>query len=169
MSSNDTAFFLRALGFGALAGSRSLSPPALLSLFLARRSPAPDHAVAQRIRSTQGIITLNTLALGELVADKLPQAPNRTLLPALLGRMITGGGSSALLCSLSRRPTWIGGVGGAAAALGATYLTFYLRRWLGRVLPGSKATSWAGLLEDGIVWGGGWWLLSQIEQHDLRS
>jgi hypothetical protein len=73
------------------------------------------------------------------------------------------------LCSLSKRPAWVGAAGGAGAALTATYLTFYLRRWLSKALPVSGASSWAGLLEDAIVWGGGWWLLSQIQQHDVES
>jgi uncharacterized membrane protein len=82
MSSNDTAFFLRALGFGALAGSRSLSPPAMLSLYLARRSATPDDPAAQRLSSPTAVVALNALALGELAADKFPQAPNRTFPPA---------------------------------------------------------------------------------------
>jgi uncharacterized membrane protein len=146
MSSNDTAFFLRALGFGALAGSRSLSPPAMLSLYLARRSATPDDPAAQRLSSPTAVVALNALALGELAADKFPQAPNRTFPPALIGRMITGGGSSAILCSLSKRPAWVGAAGGAGAALTATYLTFYLRRWLSKALPVSGASSWAGLV-----------------------
>jgi uncharacterized membrane protein len=163
MPSDTRSFFFRTLGFSALAGIRSLSPPALLSLYLARHPAPADHTLAARLRTPAATVTLGTLALGELIADKLPQAPNRTLLPALLMRMVTGGGSNALLWSLNQRPAWIGAAGGAGAALVTTYLTFHLRQWLGRALPLPQAITWAGLLEDGLVWGGGWWLLSTSE------
>jgi uncharacterized membrane protein len=163
MPSNARSFLLRTLGFSALAGIRSLSPPALLSLYLAQHPAPPNHALATRLRTPAARVTLGTLALGELMADKFPQAPNRTLLPALLMRMLTGGGTNALMWSLHQRSAWIGAAGGAGGALAMTYLTFYLRQWLGRILPLPHAVSWAGLLEDGLVWGGGWWLLTTSE------
>src|ERR1044071_8820386 len=94
------SFLLRSFGFGALAGMRSMSPPALLSLFLSRQVLPPGHSVAQRLgmRSTTNVLL--ALALGELVGDKLPNTPNRTFLPALIGRAFTGGGVTALLWSL---------------------------------------------------------------------
>lgn len=153
------SFLLRTFGFGALAGMRSLSPPALLSLYLSRHVLPPGHSVAQRLRMPSSKAALVGLALAELAADKLPQAPNRTLLPAMIARTCTGGGVSALLWSLNGRPAWIGAVGGASAAIGNTYLTLYLRQWLSRALPLPKAVSLTGVLEDAILWLGGWWLL----------
>lgn len=166
MSVDMRSFVLRTLSFGALAGMRSLSPPALLSFYLARHPSTPDHPMAERLRTPTARGILGALACGELIADKFPQAPNRTFFPALIGRMLTGGGSTALGWSLNHQPGWIGAAGGAGAALATTYLTFYLRQWLGRTLPIRHAMSWAGLLEDALVLGGGWWLLTSTLKRD---
>lgn len=165
MRSDNILFFLRTLGFSALAGMRSMSPPALLSLYLARNPPSAKHALARRMASTTATRTFVSLALGEIAADKFPQAPNRTFFPALIGRAITGGGASGLLWSLHKWPAWLGAAVGAGAAVGNTYLTFYLRRWLGQTLPLPYAISLAGVLEDAVVWLGGWWLLKASEKE----
>ena len=64
-----------AFGLGLVAGLRSLTAPA--ALFLARGG-------------TIGIV-LAVLAVGELIADMLPQIPSRTSPPALIARIVSGG------------------------------------------------------------------------------
>lgn len=163
------SFLLRTFGFGALAGMRSMSPPALLSLFLSRQVLPPGHSVAQRLRMRSTVRVLLALALGELAADKLPNAPNRTFLPALIGRTITGGGVTALLWSLNGRPAWIGGVGGGLASIGNTYLTFYLRQWLSRALPLPKSVSVVGFIEDAVLVLTGWRLLQSVADPENQE
>jgi uncharacterized membrane protein len=153
------SFLLRTFGFAALAGMRSFSPPALLSLYLSRQVLPPGHSVAQWLKTPSSKKVIVGLALAELAADKLPNAPNRTFLPALIGRAFTGGGASALLWSLKGHSAWIGGLGGAVASVGNTYLTFYLRQWLSRALPLPNAVSLAGVIEDAVLLTVGWQLL----------
>jgi uncharacterized membrane protein len=164
MPGDDTTFLLSTFGVSALAGMRSMSPPALLSLYLAHRRLPAGHSLAERISSKRARIILTTLALGEMAADKFPQAPNRTFLPALIGRAVTGGGVSGVLWSLKGRPTWIGALGGATASVANTFLTFHLRQWLGRTLPIPHALIWAGALEDAVIWLGGWQLLKASDK-----
>lgn len=163
------SFLLRTLGFAALAGMRSFSPPALLSLYLSRHVLPPGHSVAQWLKAPSTKKVVVGLALAELAADKLPNAPSRTFVPALIGRAFTGGGASALLWSLKGRPAWLGGVGGAAAAVGNTYLTFYLRQWLSRALPIPYAVSVAGLIEDAVLWFVGWRLLQGATEQTTEE
>lgn len=160
MTSLRTTTLLRIIAFSALAGSRSMSPAALLSLYLAQRSSPPDQWLAQRLSSTTGVITTSTLALGELVADKLPQTPNRTEAPALIGRVIIGGGAGALLGTLHDQPVWLCAIGGGVAAAAETFATFYLRRGLGQALPVPDPL--IALLEDGLVLNSGWLLLASL-------
>lgn len=169
LGTRDLLFSLRTVGFGALAGMRSMSPPAMLSLYLGRER-ARNNLPAQLASSRRAQVILSALAAGEIIADKFPQAPDRVFAPALVGRAVTAGGTSGLLWSLNRRPAWLGVLLGAGAALASTFATFRLRLWLGRVLPGRYAVSWAGLLEDAVVWVGGYLLLhGQARNAERRA
>ncbi|HEU5014347.1 MAG TPA: DUF4126 family protein [Roseiflexaceae bacterium] len=167
MPSVQTTTLLRIIAFSALAGSRSMSPTALLSLYLTQRSSPPKQWIAQRLSSTSGAIITSTLALGELVADKLPQTPNRTDAPALIGRMISGGGVGALLGALHDQPAWLCAICGSVAAAAETFATFYLRRGLGQALPIPDPL--IALLEDGLVWNSGWWLLASLNAEKDKA
>lgn len=151
---------LRVLAFSALAGSRSMSPAALLSTYLARRPDPPDHWIARRLSSTPAVLTTSAMALGELVADKLPQTPDRTSAPALAGRMISGASAGALLGTLLDQPAWLCAIGGGLAAGAETFATFHLRRALGRALR--MPDPLIALAEDGLVLSSGWWLLNAL-------
>ncbi len=163
MPSIQTSTLIRIIGFSALAGSRSMSPAAMLSLYLAQRPSPPHQWIARRLSSTPGAIVTSTLALGELVADKLPKTPNRTSTPALIGRMISGAGVGALLGTLHDQPAWLCAIGGGIAAAAETFATFYLRRGLGQTLPVPDPL--IALLEDGCVLNGGWWLLASLNNE----
>ena len=63
--------------------------------------------------TTLAVVVLTILALGELVADKLPFTPNRTAPGPLIGRIVTGALCGAALGVAG------GGSLGAGVALGA--------------------------------------------------
>ncbi len=73
--------------------------------------------------------SLAIAAVGELVADKLPFLPKRTKAPSLIWRAISGALSGAAITSSRKRSALAGAVIGAAAAVGATYGAYELRRW----------------------------------------
>ena len=84
--------------------------------------------------SRNGANVSKFLAVGEVIADKLPFTPNRTNVGPLLGRAFTGGLSGAVLCSGRKRSALLGASIGAAAAIGAAYGAYELRRRAGRKL-----------------------------------
>lgn len=131
--------FLRAAGLGAASGLRSLSGPAIV---WGRRAAERKGFGGQALRA---------LAAGELVADKLPFAPDRTRAPSLVGRVASGAlvGSSVM----RGKGRLLGALLGGGAALASTFLFFAIRqaaarrsRWLGRgVAFGEDALAlWAG-------------------------
>lgn len=127
MLAHHRLFLLRTLGFSALAGMHSLSPPALLSLYIARRQTPLENAMVEQLDSAVVRTALVTLAFGEMLADKFPQAPNRTFAPALVVRALSSGGACALLWSLHKQTAWLGGFLGASVEIVSTYATFNLR------------------------------------------
>ena len=161
----NRSMLLRILAFAALAGMRSISPLALLSLVLGRRVQAHQPIAAHYLGSIPGRAITTTMALGELVGDTLPAAPDRTFAPALAFRALNGAVVGATLASLTARPILLDGIGGAVTATASTFLTLRARIWLARSLPVPNAPIVAGLIEDAVLWLGGWWLLRGIMQH----
>lgn len=139
----------RAAGLGALAGVRSLSPPALLASRIERRG---RPVLSGRQLPFRLGPALSALALGELVVDKLPATPPRTRPVAVAARAFSGalvGSATARRRESKLAPAIVG----AAAATAATWASYALRR-LG--IRRSKALGYAvALAEDALVlWGG---------------
>ena len=62
---------------------------------------------------------LTLAAFGELVADKLPKTPRRTIPPSLAFRVVTRGLSGACLCASAGQPLLAGAVlGGVGGVIG---------------------------------------------------
>ena len=100
------------------------------------------------------------LAVGEALADKLPFMPNRTDPPAVAARAVSGGLSGAAICSSAKRSMLAGALIGAAAAVGATFGAYKLRKWAGEHshLPHPLIA----ILEDATVAGCGLLVLSAM-------
>ncbi len=103
--------YLRALGIGAVSGLRSMTGPA-----------------ATRIRGGgAAALVLPLMALGELIADKLPGIPPRTAPPSLAVRALAGGFAGASLVG-DEGDERIGFALGAAGAVAASFLGLNVRR-----------------------------------------
>ncbi|ELR73567.1 hypothetical protein C900_02652 [Fulvivirga imtechensis AK7] len=124
-----------AVGMGAIAGMRSMVAPAILSHYLAGR---PEngllHSKLSFLRSTIFSRGVKLLAAGEVVGDKTPQAPNRIHPVSLLGRAASGGLIGAAAFVYNKEKAWHGVVAGAAAAIASAFLSFYLRKQIGKDL-----------------------------------
>jgi uncharacterized membrane protein len=128
--------YARALGIGAVAGLRSMTAPAATLL-------GGEHPYA-------GLALL--AAGGELIVDKLPMIPARTMPPGLVFRMIAGGLSGGAIAARRERSRTVGIVAGVAGAVAATYLGYELRRTLTKKL--GLPDILVALVEDGVaVWG----------------
>lgn len=117
------------VGLGALAGFRSMTAPALLSSNLVKYRP--QALAGSPLRYLQKPLVahgLKLLAAGEMVGDKLPQAPDRTAPKVLLGRALSGALVGAALYKVNHGKVWNGALVGTLSAVAATYASFYLRK-----------------------------------------
>ena len=72
--------FILAIGIGIVAGLRSLTAPALVAWAAYLGWLNLQASPFAFMGSTTAVAIFSVLALGELVADKLPKAPQRRLL-----------------------------------------------------------------------------------------
>ncbi len=122
--------FLFAIGIGIVAGLRSLTAPAVVAWAVhfgwLNLHDSPLAFMGSRV--AVGIFCV--LAIGELVADKLPQTSKRTGLAPLLARIMLGGLSGASLCAAAGKSliagTLLGGTGGVIGA----FVGYEIRRRL---------------------------------------
>ncbi|HKS75390.1 MAG TPA: DUF4126 family protein [Terriglobales bacterium] len=108
---------LLAFVIGVVAGLRSMTAPAVvawaahLGWIHLSGSPLAYMGSAWAV----GLCTLG--ALGEYVADKLPNAPARTAAVGLTARIITGAVSGACLAVAGGASLWLGGLLGVIGAI----------------------------------------------------
>jgi uncharacterized membrane protein len=130
----------RSLAVGAATGGRSFSGIAAVSLSSSRDERPLGSPVAK--------VLVGMLAVGELVLDKSPKAPNRLEPPGLAGRIVFGGASAGLLARRHSASPIPQVVVGMAAALTAAFVGHWGRSRLagrfGADMPGA-------LIEDGVV------------------
>ena len=152
---------LAAAGLGAVAGMRTFSAPAILSILLARDAGSVQGSIEQALSSKVGGRTLSVLALGELVGDKLPNIPARTVPPALAGRILSGALVGAALARRDKQPVLGPVLLGAAAAVASSFAFSALRRFATQRLHIPNVV--AGLLEDALVAMAGTRLLAALK------
>ena len=124
---------LRSFGIGLTCGLRSMTGPAVVSW-----------------RAREGArLAFAALAAGELIADKLPATPPRTIPPALIFRALSGGYCGWRVAPARERAPLAGALAGAAGALAGAYGGMALRaalvHWTG--LPDPLVA----LAEDGVA------------------
>ena len=150
MNRNPTSAMLRAAGLGTVAGVRSMSAPALLSRKALRGAvPGIESTPFAALASPRVARALTLMAVGEAIADKFDFVPDRTSIPGLIGRAVSGAFvGAALFVSGGRRGT-AGAALGLVSALAGSYPSYYLRTMSQEKLG---APHWAlGLLEDALA------------------
>ncbi len=127
----NQASLRKTLALGAMTGMRSMSGPAALAL---------EH---------DGILSsvVPMMAAAEMVADKTSFIGDRIDAVPLAGRAIMGAVVGGLVARDHRQNMATGSLVGAATAIVAAHLAYYLRQRL--PLPGALA----GVFEDAIVLG----------------
>jgi len=122
--------FLLALAIGIVAGLRSLTAPAVVAWGAHLGWLNLHGSPLAFMGSTAAVTIFSLLALGELIADKLPMIPKRTAPAPLLARVVTGGLCGACLCAAVGNSllagTLLGGIGGIFGA----FLGYSIRRHL---------------------------------------
>jgi uncharacterized membrane protein len=142
---------LFSLLIGFFCGMRSLTPPAVTAWAVHLGWLKPVHPLLW-IGSWPSVIIFTLLAIGELVADKLAIAGNRTAPPGLIARIAMGGLTGACIASSTGLAILIGAVLGIAGALAGTFVGFKLRTGIVKALQIPDLP--VALMEDLIAIGG---------------
>jgi len=122
--------FALALGIGIVAGLRSLTAPAVVAWGAHLGWLNLHDSPLAFMGSTTAMAILSLLAIGELIADKLPTTPKRTAPAPLIARIVTGGLCGASLFAAVGKSLLagilLGGIGGVVGA----FLGYSVRRRL---------------------------------------
>lgn len=132
---------LIALGLGFTAGLRTFTP------FAAVRYPYHNWT---------SIVAI-VLAIGELIADKLPSIPARTTPGPLIFRILVGGYCAWAISSRLGTPGALAILLGAAGAIAGTYGGYF---WRTKTAPAIKLPPMAAaLIEDAVAVVGAFWMV----------
>lgn len=121
---------LLCLGIGLVAGMRSMLAPAVVSWAAYLGWLDLAESGLRFMASPISVAVFSLLALGELIADKLPFIPSRTEPGPVVVRLLSGGLSGACL-GWSATQSWMNGA--AAGAIGAiigAFAGYHIRRRL---------------------------------------
>jgi uncharacterized membrane protein len=153
---HSVTILILALLIGVIAGLRAITAPAVVSwgAYLGWISLAGTHLAF--LGSIITVIILTLLAIGEIINDKRPGTPSRTVPPQFITRVVTGAFAGCAL-GLSHNTFIAGCVAGAIGAvigtLGGAAFRGALAKAFGKDLP-------AALIEDAIAIGGGLFIVS---------
>jgi uncharacterized membrane protein len=146
--------YLQSICMGIIAGMRSMSAPALVSNYLAdKQSFEIENSAFRFLASQKTANVLTVLAIGEIIADKLPLVPDRISPVPLIGRGISGAICGAALCIAEDERPEIGVLTGLTGAIISTYGFYYLRHKLSE--DAGIPDLLLGLAEDALVVKGG--------------
>jgi uncharacterized membrane protein len=155
-----TTLLLLAFLIGCVTGLRSMTGPAVVCwgahLGWLRLGGSPLAFLAH----PASLILFSVLAVGELIADKLPQIPKLTDPAPLAVRAIFGAACGAAIFASAEQSLLTGAVMGAIGGIAGSYSGYFLRRWLTaeKRLPDLPVA----LLEDLVAVGGGLILVSRL-------
>ncbi|SRR6266478_3352196 len=160
MNVDRSVLYLGCFAIGIFAGLRSLTAPALVSWAAHLGWLDLSSSWLSFLGSRAATIILSLLALGELVADKLPKTPNRTDLGPLVFRMITGGFSSIAICASAHQSPLIGAILGVFGSIAGAFAGYEIRHRLVKTfgLPDFSVAA----AEDIVAIGGGLLIVSHM-------
>ena len=155
-----TTVLVLAFAIGVLTGLRSMTAPAVTSLAAHWNWFSLQNSGLAFMGSAVAAYIFAAAALGELVVDKLPQAPSRKELLGLIARIVLGGLSAAVLCAAVNQSAGLGaGLGGVGGIAGA-YAGYEVRM---RLVKALKVPDFLiALLEDAVAIGGGFFIVSRF-------
>ncbi len=151
-------YFLAFL-IGVIAGLRAMTAPAVVSWAARLGWLHVENTWLAFLAYAATPYIMSVLAIGELVADKLPKTPSRKAPPGFIARIVTGGVSGAAIGATSG--SWVVGlVAGVIGAVVGTLGGYELRSRLVKATGGKDLP--IALLEDAIAIGGGFLIVSRL-------
>jgi uncharacterized membrane protein len=151
--------FALALAIGIMAGLRSMTTPAIVCWAVRLKWLDLQTSSLAVLGSPATTAVFSILGVGELVADKLPSAPNRTAIGPLLIRLLSGSLCGAAVCLGACQSVVAGGVLGGVGALASAFAGYEIRH---RVVNRLNHSLLVALVEDAIAIGGCLYLLSRV-------
>jgi uncharacterized membrane protein len=150
-----TLFFAFLIGF--FAGLRSLTAPAATA-WAVQLSWLRLERPLSLIGSLPSVAIFTVLAVIELVADKLPQTPNRTAPTGLTARIVTGALTGACVAASGGQGVLVGGMVGAVGGFVGAFAGYQARTRLVKA-TGTRDLNVA-LVEDLVTITGSLWVVS---------
>ncbi len=158
---SEAQIYAGAALIGTVAGMRSMTAPAVVSRLAGAAGVSIDKSGVDFLHNPVIPKVMSVLAVGELIADKLPFVPSRVTAFPLITRAISGAVSGAALCSSKKKPAWLGAVFGAAGAIAGSYAAYELRR---RIVKNWHVPDTAvALAEDALAIGTGTLIASKLK------
>ena len=153
--------YLKALGLGVVTGMRAVVSPALLSRKLAGTSLAKQpKTLIHRLTQPAVVTALEGLAVAEIVTDKFPGVPNRTIPFQFGGRIVSAAACGGFLSQAEDADIPVGVIAGALGAVAGTLVLFRLRQWLTH--RQGIADPVVALAEDALCVGLGWTIVNRV-------
>jgi uncharacterized membrane protein len=153
------SIYVFAFLIGVIAGLRSLTAPAVVSWAARFGWLHVENSWLAFLGFAATPYILSVLAIGELIADKLPNTPSRKAPPGFIARIVTGGISGAAIGAGS--DSWAFGlVLGIIGAIAGTLGGYELRAQLVKATGGKDLP--IALLEDVIAIGGAFLIVSRF-------
>lgn len=137
---------------GILNGLRSMTPPAVVCWAIRLHWIDVTGSRVEFLDSTVALVIFTVLAVGELVADKLPFTPSRKSPVGLVVRFIFGALSGAVICFAGEQRIFPGAIAGAVGAIIGTFAGYEVRVRMGKALGVPDFV--VALVEDAICIGG---------------
>jgi uncharacterized membrane protein len=144
---------------GLFAGLRSLTAPAATAWAVYLGWLRLERPLAL-IGSLPSVVIFTALAVGELIADKLPKTPSRTAPVGLIARVVTGGLTGACVAAAGRQSALVGALLGALGGVAGAFAGYQARTRLVKAL-GTPDIAIA-LLEDLLAIAGSLWVVSRF-------
>lgn len=151
---------LLAFLIGVVCGLRSLTAPAVLAWAAHRGWIDLGHTRLHFLGSLAVVAVFTVGAAVELVADKLPRAPNRTAPVGLIARIVLGALCGAALAVSGAQSMTTGAVLGAAGGIVGAFGGYQART---RLVKALKVPDFAiAALEDALAIGAGLFLATRF-------
>ncbi len=143
---------------GIIAGLRAMMAPTIVAWGAGLGWFSLAGSSLSFMSSAVARYVLSALALGELINDKMPKSPSRTVPPQFIARVVSGAFSGAVLGA--SRDSLVGGliaggVGAVVGTLGGSAVRGALAKAFGNDLP-------AALLEDAAAILGALFIVSRV-------
>jgi uncharacterized membrane protein len=151
--------YVLAFLIGVIAGLRSMTAPAAVSWAARLGWLHVENTWLAFLGYAAAPYIVSVLAIGELIADKLPKTPSRKSPPGFIGRILTGGLSGAAIGATGA--SWaVGLAAGIAGAIVGTLGGYEFRVRLVKAIGGNDLP--IALLEDVVAIGAAFFIVSRF-------